>query len=82
MSEPPTPPAGQSCTTCYYGREMTFSLPSSGLLGGTREDQTLLVCAWSSPILTADLRVLEARWPQVRPDYWCGEWSATAVAPV
>lgn len=75
------PLVAESCATCFFMRQATYSVPASGVSGAHREDQTLLVCAYSPPVLSTDLRVLEARWPQVRGDYWCGEWSDTG-APV
>jgi hypothetical protein len=77
LQEPtPYPAVSESCATCFYGREMTFDVQSSGLRSAQREEKLLLVCARQSPALRAD-PVLEARWSQVREDHWCGDWSAS-----
>jgi hypothetical protein len=73
----PSPnPLIEECATCFYGRELWFNVPVSGHRALGSEDRNLLVCARQSPNLRSD-PVLEARWPQVRPDHWCGDWSAS-----
>lgn len=75
----------EGCGSCFFGRTLVFSLPASGLRGGAREDVDMLVCAHHSPNLTSgltDAHIIEARWAQVRPDYWCGDWSGDGAVVV